>query len=131
MFRRHQHLYSATDADLGAVVVAQRKWAILNPIAVHRDPMTIESYLDEEYYIEPIRASDVAGFHNGGVALVMTSLDRARDFPHAPVVLTGMAQVAPLRGLQNEDNLERRWIARGCRTSLEVRRGSCETMSTS
>ena len=110
MFRRHQHLYGATDADLGAVVVAQRKWASLNPIAVHRDPMTIESYLDEEYYIEPIRESDVAGFHNGGVALVMTSLDRARDFPHAPVVLAGMAQVAPLRGLQNEDNLERRWM---------------------
>ena len=51
MFRRYQHLYGASEADLGAVVVAQRRWAALNPTAAHREPMTIESYLAEPYYI--------------------------------------------------------------------------------
>ena len=110
MFRRYQHLYGASEADLGAVVVAQRRWAALNPTAAHREPMTIESYLAEPYYIVPVRRSDIAAFHDGGVALVITSADRAGDFPHPPVELAGMAQVAPLRNLQNKNNLERRWM---------------------
>lgn len=110
MFRRYQHLYGASDADLGSVVVAQRRWAALNPMAAHREPLSIEAYLAEPYYIAPVRKADIAGFHDGGVALVMTSAETAADFPHPPVRLTGMAQTAPLRGLQNEDNLERRWM---------------------
>jgi acetyl-CoA acetyltransferase len=110
MFRRYQHLYGASEGDLGAVVIAQRRWAALNLIAKHREPLTLESYLSEPYYIAPIRRSDIAGFDDGGVALVITSEDRARDSPHPPVNLAGMAQVASLRNLQNKDNLERRWM---------------------
>lgn len=110
MFRRHQHRTGATEADLGAVVVAQRRWAALNPSALRPEPLTIDTYLAEPHYIVPVRAADIARFDDGGVALVMTSLDRARDFPHVPVTLAGMAQTARLRNLQNDDNLERRWM---------------------
>ncbi|MDG2004038.1 MAG: thiolase family protein [Novosphingobium sp.] len=110
MFRRYQHLYGASEADLGAVVVAQRKWASLNPDAVHRDPITIDDYLEEPHYIAPVRRSDIAGFHDGGAAMVITSVERARDMPHVLVRLAGKAQTAQLRNVQNEDNLERRWM---------------------
>ena len=110
MFRRYQHIYGASEADLGAVVVAQRRWAALNPSAVHHRPLTVESYLAEPYYIAPVRRSDIADFDDGGVALVITSIDRSRDFPHPATDLVGMAQAASLRNLQNKDNLERRWM---------------------
>ena len=110
MFRRYQHLHGTSEADLGAVAVAQRRWAMLNPDALHREPLTIADYLAEPHYIAPIRSSDIAGFHDGGAALVMTSLDRARDRPHVPIRLAGMAQTAQLRNLQNPDNYERRWM---------------------
>jgi acetyl-CoA acetyltransferase len=110
MFRRYQHLYGASEADLGAVVVAQRQWASLNSTAAHQGPSSIASYLAEPYYIAPVRRSDIAGFDDGGVALVITSQDRSRDFPRPPVDLVGMAQVASLRNIQNKDNLERRWM---------------------
>ena len=110
MFRRYQHLYGASEADLGAVVVAQRRWAMLNPDAVHREALSIADYLAQPHYIAPVRASDIAGFHDGGAALVMTSLERARDRPHVPVRLAGMAQTAQLRNLANPDNYERRWM---------------------
>ncbi len=110
MFRRYQHLHGASEADLGSVAVAQRAWARLNPLALHREPLSIETYLAEPTYIAPIRGPDLAGFHDGGAALVMTSLDRARDFPHVPVRIAGMAQTAPLRNLQNPNNLERGWM---------------------
>jgi acetyl-CoA acetyltransferase len=110
MFRRYQHLYGASEADLGAVVVAQRRWASLNPTAVHQGSFSIASYLAEPYYIAPVRRSDVAGFDDGGVALVITSQERSRDLPQPPVALAGIAQTASLRNLQNKDNLERRWM---------------------
>ena len=110
MFRRYQYLYGASEADLGAVAVAQRRWAALNPDAVHREPLTIADYLAEPHYIAPVRPSDIAGFHDGGAALIMTSLRRARDLPHVPVRLAGMAQTAQLRNLANPDNYERRWM---------------------
>jgi acetyl-CoA acetyltransferase len=110
MARRHQYRTGATEADLGAVVVAQRRWAALNPTALRPEPLTIGGYLDEPYYIAPVRASDIARFDDGGVALVMTTRDRAQDHPHVPVALAGMAQTARLRNLQNDDNLERRWM---------------------
>ena len=110
MFRRRQHRYGETEADLGAVLVAQSRWAALNPSALHAEPVTINSYMAEPHYIAPIRKRDIAGFDDGGVALVMTSTERARDFPHPTIALAGMAQVAPLRNLQNDNNLERRWM---------------------
>lgn len=119
MFRRNQHRYGTTEAELGAVVVAQKRWAALNPAALHAEPMTIDDYLAQPHYIGPVRASDIARFDDGGAALVMTSLERARDFPHIPVTLAGMAQTAPLRGLQNDDNLERRWMGDVSRRALE------------
>ena len=120
MFRRHQHMTGATEADLGAVVVAQRRWAALNPAALRPQPLTIEAYLAEPHYIAPIRAHDIAQFDDGGVALVMTSLDRARDFPHVPVALVGTAQTAQLRGLQNAGNLERSWMGDVAGRALEA-----------
>ena len=110
MFRRYQHLYGASEADLGGVVVAQRRWAMLNPDAVRHEPFSIEDYLAQPHYIAPVRASDIAGFHDGGAALIMTSLERARDRPHVPIHLAGMAQTAQLRNLANPDNYERRWM---------------------
>lgn len=120
MFRRYQHLYGATEADLGAVCVAQRRWAMLHPNAVHRDLLTIEDYLAQPYYIAPVRRSDIAGFHDGGAALIITSLDRARDRPHVPVRVAGMAQTAQLRNLANPDNYERRWMGGVCKRGLAM-----------
>jgi acetyl-CoA acetyltransferase len=41
-FQRHRHLYGTTEAQLGAIAVAQRRWAQLNPLAVFREPLSIE-----------------------------------------------------------------------------------------
>jgi acetyl-CoA acetyltransferase len=110
MFRRYQHLYGVSERDLGSVAVAQRAWARLNPLALQQAPLSIDDYLAQPYYIAPIRGPDLAGFSDGGAALIMTSLEHARDFPHIPVRIAGMAQTAPLRNLQNPNNLERPWM---------------------
>ncbi len=112
MFRRAIERHGVTEEQLGSISVAQRKWAALNPHAVRREVMTIDDYLAEPYYVNPIRKFDVAPFDDGGVALVMTTLERARDMRADPVAILGMSQTTALRGYDNPDQLERAWIER-------------------
>ncbi|MEE3849666.1 thiolase family protein [Gordonia sp. LSe1-13] len=110
MFQRHRERFGVTEEQLGAVTVAQRKWASLNPLALRRDEITIDQYMDQPYHVNPIRKLDIAPFDDGGVALILTRGERAGDFPNKPVRLLGMSEIAALRGYQNRDQLDRPWI---------------------
>jgi acetyl-CoA acetyltransferase len=110
MFQRHRYLYGSTEADLGAVTVAQRRWASLNPLAVRRELLTLDDYFASPYLIEPIRELDICPYDDGGVALIMTTADRAAHLPHRPVMVLGQSELAELRVLQNVDNIERGWM---------------------
>jgi acetyl-CoA acetyltransferase len=72
MFQRHRARYGVTEEQLRAIAVAQHRWAQLNPLAFRGHELTIEQYLAEPYYINPIRQSDVAPFDDGGVAMIVT-----------------------------------------------------------
>lgn len=110
-FRRHQHLYGTTEEQLGWVSVAQREWALHNPLSVFRDPLSIDDYLSAPYIAEPLRRPDLTMVSDGGAALVITTAERAHDHPKRPVYVAGMAERTALRGYQNPDNLMRPWLA--------------------
>lgn len=109
--RRHMHLYGTTEEQLGWVSVAQREWAARNPIAIFREPMTIDDYLDAPYVVEPLRRADLTMISDGGTAVVLTRADRVSNFRPIPVYLLAMAQQSAMRSEQNEDKLMRPWIA--------------------
>lgn len=110
-FRRHQHLYGTTEEQLGAIAVASRKHAQLNPGAVFQSPLTIDDYLASRYIVRPLRRPDICMISDGGACLIVTASDRASAHPKKPVRILGMAQTAALRGEQNDDHLLRPWIA--------------------
>jgi acetyl-CoA acetyltransferase len=83
-----------TEVDLGAVAVAQRGWAEHNERAYLRAPLTLDEHRAAPYVAEPFRIPDCTVEVDGGCALVITSIDDARDRPHAPVVLEGAGYVA-------------------------------------
>jgi acetyl-CoA acetyltransferase len=107
--RRHMHLYGTTEEQLGWVSVAQREWATRNPLAVFREPLTIDDYLALPYIVAPLRRPDLTVISDGGAAFVVTSAERARDF-RLPVHVLGMAQQSAIRNEQNEDKLLRPWL---------------------
>jgi acetyl-CoA acetyltransferase len=109
-FRRHQHLYGTTEEQLGWVSVAQREWAELNPLAVFRQPMSIDDYLAMPYVVAPLRRPDLTVISDGGAAFIVTSAERAADLHPSPVYVTGMAQQSAIRGEQNPDKLLRPWL---------------------
>ena len=108
--RRHMHLYGTTEEQLGWVSVAQREWAQMNPFAVFQQPMTIDDYLAMPYIVAPLRRPDLTVISDGGVAFIMTSAERARDFAQTPAYVLGIAQQSAIRNEQNEDKLMRPWL---------------------
>jgi len=108
-FRRHQHLYGTTEEQLGWVAVGQREWAAMNPLAIFRDPLTIDDYLASAPLVAPLRRADLTMISDGGAALVLTTAERARDLPRTPVHVTGVAQRTAFRSDDSGD-LERPWL---------------------
>jgi len=94
--QRHMHLYGTTHDQLGAIAVAERQWANLNPAAqFHDTPMTLDDYRRSRWIVEPFRLFDCCLVSNGGLAVIVTAADRARDRPHPPVYVLGMGQGHP------------------------------------
>jgi acetyl-CoA acetyltransferase len=94
--RRYMHVYGTTQDHLGAVAVAQRRWANRNPAAqMHAAPLTLADYHASRWVVEPFHVLDCCLVSNGGVAVILTSADRARSLRKPPVYLWGMGQGHP------------------------------------
>lgn len=98
MMQRHMHLYGTTQRQLGTVASTFRRYASLNPDAVMRKPFTVEEYLASPFICEPLRRLDHCLINDGGVALIVTTAERAADLPHKPVFIRGHGQAAEFAG---------------------------------
>jgi acetyl-CoA acetyltransferase len=102
-FRRRMHDFAATEEQLGAVTVAQSYAASLNPLAVYRDPVTLEQYLEAPYVIAPLRLYDFSMISDGGFASIVVSSEIAPDLNGAPVYIASMGYQASFRELGHPD----------------------------
>lgn len=94
--RRYMHVYGLTQDHLGAVAVAQRQWANRNPLAQYYErPLTLEEYHASRWIVEPFHLYDCCLVSNGGLAIVLTSAERARDAKQPPVYVLGFGQGHP------------------------------------
>jgi acetyl-CoA acetyltransferase len=96
MLQRHRHLYGTSEEQLAAVSMTFREHARLNPNAVMRKPVSLEDYLGSRYVVEPMHLLDYCLINDGGVALVVTTPERARDLARPAVPVLGVAQHAQL-----------------------------------
>jgi acetyl-CoA acetyltransferase len=87
--QRYRHQYGLADDELGAVAVSARRHAQRTPSALLRDPLTVEDYLQTAMVADPLRKPDCCLVNDCGVAVVVTSLERARDLARPPVVVAG------------------------------------------
>lgn len=91
--RRYMHICGASSEDFGAVAVADRKHAAVNPRAwFHGRPITLADHQESRPIVDPLRLLDCCQESDGAVAIVVTSLERARDLRQVPVVVRGSAQ---------------------------------------
>ena len=91
--QRYLHVNGATSEDFGRVAVADRRHAATNPRAwYYGRPITLEDHQASRFIVEPLHLLDCCQETDGGQALVVTSLERARDLPTTPVVVVAAAQ---------------------------------------
>ena len=93
--RRHMNTYGTTSEQFGHVAIAQREWAAMNPIARFRDPITMADYLGSRWIADPFRLLDCCMVSNGGIAVIVTSAERAASMAQPPVHVLGWAQSHP------------------------------------
>ncbi|HTP77441.1 MAG TPA: hypothetical protein VMJ73_10735 [Rhizomicrobium sp.] len=89
---RYLKTYGLTEEDLAWVAVIQREWAAKNPRASFKDPITVDDVLNSPMIAWPFRMLMCCLVTDGGGALILTSAERAKDFPTKPVYILGTGE---------------------------------------
>jgi acetyl-CoA acetyltransferase len=100
--RRHMERFGTTSEQLGHIAVAQRAWAGLNPAAQLRDPITLADHQASRWIAEPFHLLDCCLVSNGGIAVLVTTAERAAQMAQPPVPVLGWSQAHPGRYLRRD-----------------------------
>jgi acetyl-CoA acetyltransferase len=88
--QRHMHLYGTTSEQLGAVAVTQRAYAAARPGTLgYERPITIGDHQRSRMICEPLRLLDCCRDTDGGVCVIVTTRERARDLRGEAVRVLG------------------------------------------
>ncbi len=93
--QRHMYEYGTKSEDLAHIAVSTRKHASLNKNATLRKPITIEDHQQSRMIVAPLHLLDCSLESDGGGAVLVTSVERARDFPKRPIAILGTGQHHP------------------------------------
>jgi acetyl-CoA acetyltransferase len=89
---RHMHEYGTTREQMAAVAVAAREWALMNPVAWEKKPLTIADVLNARPISDPFTVRDICLVTDGGGAIVLVRADRAKSMKQKPVYVLGSGQ---------------------------------------
>ena len=89
---RHMHEFGTTREQLAEVAVAARKWALMNPAAWEKKPLSIADVLAARPVSDPFTVRDCCLVTDGGGAIIVVSAERARDLRTKPVFVLGCGQ---------------------------------------
>ena len=89
---RYMKTYGITEEQIAMVAVVQREWAAKNPRATFKEPITVDDVLNSRMIAYPFRMLMCCLVTDGGGALILTTADRAKDFPTKPVYILGTGE---------------------------------------
>jgi acetyl-CoA acetyltransferase len=90
--RRHMHEYGTTSEQLAEIAVVTRRHAGLNPLAMYREPITVQDVLHSRLIADPLHLLDCCVVSDGGGAVLVTTEERARDLKQPPVYVLGSSE---------------------------------------
>ncbi len=103
---RMMHEHGVTSEDFGRVAVTCRAHAATNPKAhFYNRPITLDDHQSSRFICEPLRLLDCCQESDGGQAILVTSLERARDLRQPPGVIAAAAQ-----GMGDDQQMMRSWF---------------------
>ncbi|HZO75597.1 MAG TPA: acetyl-CoA acetyltransferase [Ktedonobacteraceae bacterium] len=90
--RRHMHQYGTTSEQLAEIAVVTRRHAGLNPLAMYREPITVQDVLNSRMIADPLHLFDCCVVSDGGASILVTTEERARDLRQKPVFVLGSSE---------------------------------------
>ena len=102
---RHMHQYGTTREQLAEVAVAARQWALLNPKAWEKEPLTVEQVLNARMVSYPFTVRDCCLVLDGGGAMILTSAARAKSLKKKPVYVLGTGEALSHASISNMADL--------------------------
>lgn len=102
---RHMHQYGTTREQLAEVAVAAREWALLNPKAWEKEPLTVEQVLNARMVSYPFTVRDCCLVLDGGGAMILTSAARAKSLKKKPVYVLGTGEALSHASISNMADL--------------------------
>lgn len=89
---RHMHEYGTTREQLAEIAVAARQWALRNPKAWEKEPLTVQDVMQSRNVSSPLTVRDCCLVTDGGGALIVTSAERARTLKAKPAYVLGVGE---------------------------------------
>jgi len=86
---RHMKEFGTTSEQMAQVAVTFREHAASTPGAQKTDTITIEDVLTSKMVTTPYHKLDCSLISDGGVALILTSAERAYDYAQEPIFILG------------------------------------------
>jgi acetyl-CoA acetyltransferase len=102
---RHMHEFGTTRRQLAEVAVAARQWALLNPLAWEKQPLTIDDVLGARMISHPFSVRDICLLSDGGGALIVASAARARSLRKEPAYVLGVGEYLSHSGISSMPDL--------------------------
>jgi acetyl-CoA acetyltransferase len=86
--------FGGTREQLAEIAVAAREWALLNPAAYRygAGSLTVDDVVGSTMVSTPLTVGDCCLVTDGGGAVVLTSVERARDLARPPVRVLGYGE---------------------------------------
>ena len=90
VFARYMAEGGATSEQVAHVKVAHSRHASANPKALYKDPVTLDDVLSSRWIVEPVlHLLDCCVESDSATAVIITSLERARDLRQHPICILG------------------------------------------
>jgi acetyl-CoA acetyltransferase len=90
--RRHMHQFGTTSEQLAEIAVVTRRHASINPLAMYRDPISVQDVLHSRMIADPLHLLDCCVVSDGGGAVLVTTEERARDLKQTPIYILGSSE---------------------------------------
>ena len=92
---RRMQLYGLTEDDIAEVKVKNSRQASANPYTRYRKIYTKEEVLNSPLVCYPLRLFEICATSDGGAALVVCSMEKAKQYTTKPVIVASIGVASP------------------------------------
>jgi acetyl-CoA acetyltransferase len=93
--RRRMALYGATESDFAKVKVKNSRHGLSNPNARYQKAFTEEEVLNSAMVADPLRLYEICATSDGGAAVVLSSMEYAKQHTNDPIRIAAISTVTP------------------------------------